>query len=168
MYSLQKVTDNDLMWLLELHNDPEVLQNLTDPRPITFEQHLQWWNNTKNNKKEERLIFYVNDDRVGFTKFYGIDKNNFNCCLGADIHKDHRGKGYAKHMWHAMLEHCFYDLTMHRVWLTTADYNEIAQKVYKRVGFLEEGKRYQSLLRFGKWCDEIQMYVTKDMDWGLK
>ena len=103
---LREVNENDHEWLIELHNDPEVLKNLTNPSPITLESHLKWWNSL-NREKEKRYIFCDNETRIGFCKIYQVDQVNKNCVLGADIHKQHRGKGFAKQMWQLMLQKCF-------------------------------------------------------------
>lgn len=159
-YELREVTEKDHAWLVELHNDPMVLHNLNDPSPITMEHHKKWWA-ARNEKKDQRLIFTVNGKRVGFTKFIQIDNVNRNCLLGADIHKDHRGKGYANMMWHLMLVYSFRGLGMWRVGLMTAEYNKIAQKVYEKVGFVAEGRLHQSLKRGDEYFDQITMYMIE-------
>jgi RimJ/RimL family protein N-acetyltransferase len=162
-FSLKDVREQDHEWLVELHNDPDVLKNLTNPEPITLDSHMRWWNSLNRNK-EKRHIFYVDDNRVGFTKIYSIDTINKNCVLGADIHKDYRGKGFAKHMWNLLVDECFSNLGLHRVSLTTACYNDIAQKVYKNLGFKEEGRNVESLYRGEKFYDCVCMYLLKT-DW---
>ena len=162
-FELRPVHYDDHQWLIDLHNDPIVLRNLTNPEPITFEKHMEWWQSIIENKKELRLIFTVDDVAVGFTKFYSIDRANRNCVLGADIHKNFRGKGYAKHMWSCMLDHCFDNLNLHRVSLTTASYNIIGYKVYSGLGFKVEGSLKESLLRDGQYHDQYCMYMLKEM-----
>ena len=157
LYNLREVEDDDHEWLVELHNDPLVLRNITHPYPITLETHMKWWKGL-NTAKELRLIFTVNDERAGFCKFYEIDTLNKNCVLGADIHASHRGKGYANVMWRLMLDVCFNNLDLHRVSLTVAEYNDVGQKVYRKVGFVEEGRLCDALLRDGKYHDQIMMY----------
>jgi diamine N-acetyltransferase len=152
---LRQVVHDDHMFLIDLHNDPDVLMNLTNPQPITIADERQL-----------RLVFTVDDQKVGFTKFYNIDRVNSNCVLGADIHKDYRGKGYAKHMWNLMLNHCFNILGLHRVSLTTAEYNHIAYHLYLKLGFREEGKLTQSLCRNGKFYDQYVFFMLKE-DWGV-
>lgn len=161
---LRPVHDDDHEWLVELHNDPDVLQNLTNPKPITMEHHLAWWHATRTNTKQLRLIFTVGGERVGFTKFYNVDRTNRNLVLGADIHKSHRGKGHAKNMWAMMLNVSFLSYQVHRVSLTTAEYNVIGQRVYKGLGFKEEGRLVQSLYRDEKYHDQILMYMLSE-DW---
>lgn len=167
-YVLEDVRDEHHEWLCNLHNDPEVLRNLTHPSPITLDQHLEWWRQTSTDPRQERFIFGVHTltgvKPLGFTKFYDIDHVNKNCVLGADIVNEERGKGYAKHMWQLMLQHCFVHLDMHRVSLTTAAFNNVGQRVYRGIGFREEGRKVQSLLRDGVFHDQIAMYMLKD-DW---
>ena len=168
-FSLAQVTDKDHGWLCALHNDPEVLMNLTHPTPISLDEHMAWWHQTSTDPRQERYIFQERDflrraRPIGFTKFYDIDHVNKNCVLGADIVKEERGKGYAKHMWELMLEHCFVGLKLHRVSLTTAAFNNVGQRVYRGLGFREEGRRVQSLLRNGAYHDQIEMYMLRE-DW---
>jgi RimJ/RimL family protein N-acetyltransferase len=153
--------DDDHEFLVELHNDPQVLKNLTHPEPITMDQHLAWWSKIRDNPNQLRLIFEVAGERCGFTKFYDIDTSNRNCTLGGDIHKDFRGRGYAKYMWTLMLHKCFDDLNLYRVGLTTAEYNEVGQRVYRKLGFKEEGRLVKSLWRNGQYYDQLLMYMLK-------
>lgn len=159
---LAPVKDDDHEWLVSLHNDPEVLRNITNPQPVTLEQHLAWWEKVRHDPKELRLIFVHDGCKVGFTKFYQIDRTNQNCVLGADIRAMFRGQGYAKFMWALMLNKCFYELGMHRVSLTTAAYNVVGQRVYRGLGFKDEGRLVQSLYRDGTFHDQICMYMLRD------
>ena len=161
---LRSIQDDDHRWLVDLHNDPEVLRNVTHPEPITMDQHRAWWDKTKINPAQMRMIFTVNGERVGFTKFYDIDRTNRCCALGADIHKDHRGKGHAKNMWAMMLNVSFISLRLHRVSLTTAEFNTVGQRVYRGLGFKDDGRLVQSLYRDGAYHDQLCMYMLAD-DW---
>lgn len=160
--SLREIEDKDHEWLCALHNDPLVLKNKTHPEPITLDQHMWWWNRIKSDPQERRYIFTVNDQAVGLTKFYLIDQINSNCMLGADIDKEHRGKGYAKHMWNLMLTKAFHSLRLHRVSLNTAEFNEVGRHIYDKLGFKSEGRLIQSLFRDGKYYDQIIMYMLRE------
>ena len=160
VYSIRDVVFEDHKWLVELHNDPLVLRNITNSNPITLESHLKWWSNLADDQK--RLIFCVDGFRAGFCKFYNIDTNNNNCVLGADLHLDFRGNGHSMHMWKMMLKYCFDELGLYRVSLTTAEYNKIARHVYTKLGFKVEGVFNKSLFRDGRYYDEICMYFLRD------
>jgi RimJ/RimL family protein N-acetyltransferase len=159
---LRSVDVDDHEWLVGLHNDPVVLRNMTHPQSITIAHHLAWWEKISHDDRQLRLVFEVDGARAGFAKFYDIDHVNRNCVLGGDVHKDHRGLGYAKHMWTLMLQLCFDTMDLHRVGLTTAEYNVIGRQVYHNLGFREEGRLAQSLYRDGKFHDTLCCSMLKD------
>jgi RimJ/RimL family protein N-acetyltransferase len=165
-YSLREPeTLEDHKWLISLHNDPLVLQNITNPTPITLESHLLWWNRIHDSTTEKRQIFEVNGERAGFAKFYAIDHANNSCVLGADLHADFRGKKLAEPMWKMMLQQCFVTWSLNRVSLTTAEYNAIGRHIYTKLGFKEEGRMIQSLYRDCKYWDQICMYMLRVDYW---
>jgi diamine N-acetyltransferase len=159
-YTLRDVEFEDHKWLVELHNDPLVLYNITNPNPITIDEHLKWWYSLGNSQK--RMIFCVDGVRAGFCKFYDIDYINNCCVLGADLHKDFRGHGYSLDMWKLMLEYCFGELNLFRVSLQTAEYNTIAQHIYNKLGFKLEGVLNKSLFRDGNYYNQYCMYFLKE------
>jgi len=160
-FELRQVVEDDHEWLVALHNDPLVLYNVTDPTPITLASHMEWWNGLDLNK-EVRLIFCIDKVRAGFCKFYEIDNNKKHCVLGADLHKDFRGKGFAKHMWTEILNVCFGSMGLERVSLTTAEYNKIAFRVYSWLGFETEDVQKDTLLRDGKTFNTFVMSMLKE------
>ncbi len=162
--ALRPVQDDDHQWLVDLHNDPIVLHNMTHPQPITLDSHMRWWERVSHDHRQLRLIFTIDNIRAGFAKFYDIDRANGCCVLGGDIHKDFRGNGYAKCLWTLILDKCFDELGLHRVSLTTAEYNAKAQRVYFGLGFKHEGKLTQSLYRDGKYWDQVCAYMLNE-DW---
>lgn len=164
VYGLKKINNKNSthQWLLELHNDPLVLNNLTHPTPVTMKEHLAWWKKIRRDKRQMRCIFTIDGQNAGMCKFYDIDDVNGSCVLGADLHADFRGKGHAIHMWERMLELCFVGRRLHRVSLTTAEFNEVARYVYTKLGFKEEGRMHQSLRRDGKYHDQVCMRLLRD------
>jgi RimJ/RimL family protein N-acetyltransferase len=123
---------------------------------------MEWWSKIQLSKTEERFIFCVDGERAGIVKLYSIDHLNKNCVLGADLHKDFRGKGFARPMWNLMLQRCFEVHDLYRVSLTTAEFNTVAINLYRSLGFQEEGRLYASLLRDGIYRDQICMFKLRD------
>lgn len=161
-YALRAIEDDDHEFLVELHNDASVLMNITNNSAVTMNEHLDWWSMIVAAKDQIRLLFEVDGKRVGIAKFYDIDTINNTCALGADIHRDLRGVGHAKHLWKLMLDLCFNDLSLHRASLFTASCNHVAKHVYDKLGFKEEGRMVEALFRNGSYHDCICMYMLKD------
>jgi RimJ/RimL family protein N-acetyltransferase len=141
---------------------------MTHNEPITMASHLLWWDKIRRDRSQLRLIFEIHGDRAGFAKFYDIDDGNKCCTLGADIDSDHRGNGYAKHLWTLMLTKVFDEMHLHRAGLTTAAYNDHARSIYERLGFCEEGRLVESLKRMGGFHDQIMMFMLKGTWDGMR
>ena len=161
-FSLREICSEDHPWLVELHNDPAVLWNTRDPRPITLESHLQWWEKISSDPREERLIFSVDDVPAGIVKIYSIDAQNRHCTLGADLHQTFRGRGLAVIMWSMLIDRCFFDHALHRVGISTMESNKPARRVYAQLGFIEEGRITHCHLRNGEFHDAISLYMLED------
>lgn len=165
MIRLKSIEDVDHEFLVELHNDPVVLKNLTHPEPITLEHHLTWWNSVKDNACQARFVICNDNAKIGLAKFYDIDRTNRSCALGADLHRDFRGLRLARPVWREMLRTAFIAFDLHRVWLTTAEYNDVARYVYTTLGFKTEGRFERSLLREGVFYDQIIMRLFRE-EWS--
>jgi len=84
--------------------------------------------------------------------------------LGITIAKPFWDKGYGTEVMAWARDHAFNDLGMHRISLGVFGHNARAQKVYKRIGFVEEGRKRSAIWVNGKWEDVILMAITED-DW---
>ncbi len=160
-FSFEPIKKTDLEWARNLHNDPEVVSMLTDPHEVTSEQQQAWFKRLRNSNSSKYLIVRRDRERIGIIRLNPIDHANHNIMIGLDIHKEHRGKHYAKPIYRGLLDFCFNQLNMHRVHFKVAEYNARAFKLYRELGFKEEGRERQSLHRFGKFHDYIVMGMLK-------
>lgn len=62
-------------------------------------------------------------------------------------------KGIGEFATRQMLDHAFFDLNLQRVYLTTLARNTIAIRLYKKVGFVEEGLLRQAAFKRGRFDD---------------
>ena len=161
---LKRLDSKDLEWARLLHNDPDVLKMLTDPHVVTREEQLSWYRRLRRSRSSQRLIAFVNNQKVGVVRVDQIDSYNKSVCVGLDIHKDHRGKGYAKLIYRAVFKEYFDTHKFNRVWLYVASYNTVARRLYKALGFLEENVQREALYKDGVYHDYIGMSILKG-DW---
>lgn len=155
----------DLEWARELHNDPEVLRMLTDPREVDEEQQRSWFKRLLETSSSSRVVVKdPNKDgaKIGLIRIDSLDHNNKSVCIGLDIHKDFRGKGYAKRIYWDLFALYFKVMGFNRIWLLTAEYNETAIALYTKLGFKVEGRQRQSLFRDGKYHDCICMSILRE------
>ena len=79
--------------------------------------------------------------------------------IGIVIARQYHDKGYGTEAMSWMLDWAFLTAGLHRVELTVYEWNERAQKVYQRLGFVDEGRKRESLWKGGRWWDTIFMGI---------
>jgi RimJ/RimL family protein N-acetyltransferase len=77
--------------------------------------------------------------------------------FGIAIRKAWQGRGVGRAMTEAIIGWAKGSGIIRRLELHVMDYNAIAIALYRKVGFVEEGRRRGSICRGGKYFDEILM-----------
>jgi RimJ/RimL family protein N-acetyltransferase len=110
------------------------------------------------------VICRLDDDRpVGRTDVFEIDRQNGSCAFGITIgDPDLWGKGLGTDAVNAIVDFAFGQLRMERVWLDTDDHNARAQAVYRKAGFVEEGRFRRAFYQDGRWSDDIRMAMLRE------
>jgi len=72
-----------------------------------------------------------------------------------------RGKGYGKEAIELALAHAFNDLGLERIYLFVLASNETAQRLYRKCGFIEEGRLRKHAYKQGEFIDVIVMGLLK-------
>lgn len=168
---LRPISRSDSRWLLDLHNDWDTLQHLTDGRPVDEKQQDIWVERMMNSSSSMRLAVLTEyehidlsispGDPVGCIRLDRIDYLNGSVLVGGDIVKKARGFGYGNKMFSAMLSFVFNVLNMRRAYLSVMETNKVAYSLYTKFGFKEEGRETGAILRDGKEIDYINMYLME-------
>ncbi len=75
--------------------------------------------------------------------------------LGIGLAPEHRGKGYGREALNWAIDWGFNHAGLHRVALSTFEYNERAIRLYKSLGFVEEGRERKAMFFERKWWDVV-------------
>lgn len=73
-----------------------------------------------------------------------------------------RKKGIGTFAIESIIEHGFFNLNLRRLQLEVLEYNKVAQNLYKKVGFKEEGRKRKAVFKNGKYVDEIIMGLLRE------
>jgi RimJ/RimL family protein N-acetyltransferase len=113
------------------------------------------------------IICLIADDRpIGRADVFEVDRVNGSAGFGMAIGEhDERGKGYGTDAVNAILDFCFGQLRLERVWLVTDSVNERAQHVYEKAGMVHEGRLRQAFYQDGVFQDDIRMAILRD-EWA--
>jgi RimJ/RimL family protein N-acetyltransferase len=109
------------------------------------------------------VVCLLEDDRpVGRSDVFEIDRVNGSAGFGLTIGEhDERGRGLGTDAVNAILDFCFGQLRLERVWLVTDSDNERAQHVYEKAGLVHEGRLRRAFFQDGRWQDDVRMAMLR-------
>lgn len=84
--------------------------------------------------------------------------------LGLSLAEAFRGKGYGSEAINWALDWAFESAGLHRVELGAFSYNHAALKLYRKLGFAEEGRQREAIYQFRAWHD-IVLFSMLEHEW---
>lgn len=84
--------------------------------------------------------------------------------MSIDILPEYQNKGYGSEAIKWAMDWAFKTGGIHRVVVECYGYNVGAARLYRRLGFVEEGKKRDYLWHEGEWCD-LLLFSMLESDW---
>lgn len=160
--SVNDVSDAYLSWL----NDEETTRGLASGVfPSTLEELRKYVEAAVNNKNV--IIFAVcdkiTDEHIGNIKLDQFDWVSRTCELGLLIgNKNYWGKGIGYETCFQTLRYAFTDLNIRKVSLAVYENNPAAIGLYKKLGFVEEGRLRKHVFEGGAYYDKFYMGIFQE------
>ncbi len=158
-------TDVELFvrWL----SDARTTRTLGVRSPLSTPLEEGWFERAVAGQGHEHYHYVVclfEDDRaVGVVDLHGIDLVNGKAELGILIgDAADTGKGYGGDAIRALLAFGFEQLRLERVELLVFAFNEGARRLYRRLGFVEEGISRHAIWIDGAFVDDVRMSMLAD------
>jgi RimJ/RimL family protein N-acetyltransferase len=166
-YFLREIEPGDLPEINKWRNDASLVESLGAPfRYVSEGVDRAWFDHYMANRSTAvRLAVCESAGKktVGMVYLTGIDwvarSGEFSIWIAAVAH---RGKGAGTAASRGMLRHAFLDLNLHRLHLTVLADNEVARSLYRRLGFVEEGRLRSAAFKNGRFVDLVQMAMLSD------
>lgn len=143
------------------------VRKLMGERPMSFARRRQRYEEALKEDGDSVYRFVIcrldDDVAVGRSDVFEIDRANGSCAFGIAIGEPAMwGQGLGTDAVHAIVDFCFGELRMERVWLDTDASNERAQAVYRKAGFTVEGRLRHAWFEDGEYLDDIRMAMIRE------
>jgi len=167
MIYLREISADDLQIINQWRNDKGLIDLLGSPfRYINHETDKQWFESylaNRNTNVRCAIVEKESNTIIGLVNLTNIDWS----CRGAEFsimigNSNYYSKGLGKMATIEMLKHGFNNLNLHRIYLTVLTYNDIALKLYKSIGFVQEGIIRDAVFKQGKYQDAYMMSILED------
>jgi RimJ/RimL family protein N-acetyltransferase len=150
------------------------LLNIEPSRPLSPYQVKKKYEHIEKKVDESKSLFYFSirkrkDDRlVGFVKIFWIAWTHGSgfVQLGIGAPAD-RGQGFGDETLQLLLRYAFDELNLFHLTAMLPEYNQVALRLFEKLGFVEEVRRRQAMNRDGRRYDIIQMGLLMD-EWKVQ
>jgi diamine N-acetyltransferase len=136
------------------------------PFPITEMVEKQWYEDILRSKSTKVIYFTIiadNDIPVGFITLNDISYINKNCYLGIVIgDQKEQAKGYGIDTMNTIIKYAFNTLNLIKITVEVAAINGPALSLYKKLGFVEEGRLKNHYYNNGNYIDILIMSLFKN------
>jgi diamine N-acetyltransferase len=157
-------------FITEVRTDWSNYEYFFDFHLATREQEDEWISRvTKDSSQVNFVIYSVADPSqpAGTISLTSIDRRSRNAEYGrVFVSPKFRGAGVMDHASRLVLRYGFGDLNMHKIYLRVLSDNERAIRLYRRLGFEEEGCLREHVYKDGTYRDVTCMGLLADSFWG--
>lgn len=169
---LRAYQHEDLEKARSIYNDPEVSQYLRPgiPYPLKVEDEEKWYEsqNPFGNGPYAFAIERLSDgEYIGSCGIDTVDWKNSRASVGIFLGKEYWGRGMGTETITLLLDFCFSEMNLHKVYLYVFSFNERAIKCYEKVGFKLDGTLRENVFKNGQYRDELVMSMLRP-EWEEK
>lgn len=161
--NLRTVEEEDLEFIRDTYNLPEVRDKMSHNRPQNLEQERDFFENVVCEDEQVNLAVSVEDEMVGLVSLVPKDEGVGE--LGIWIHPDYHGKGYGTEASELLIDHVFNQLRYHKIYTRALESNTASQKVWEKIGFTREAELREQHFRNGKH-ENVYYYGILEDEWN--
>lgn len=153
---LRLMTSDDTDLIIEWRNKDDVRKNFIYQELFTREGHESWIKNMiQTGRAVQMIICELSGGKpLGSVYIRDIDRKHNKAEYGIFIGEDSaRGRGVGTAAAKLMLQYCFDEEKLHRVYLRAFASNLQAIRSYEKAGFVREGLLKDDVYIGGQYCD---------------
>jgi RimJ/RimL family protein N-acetyltransferase len=152
-------SDAEALW--RWNSDPDVMRWMNDGYRQSLAHTVKRLEEREKNRYEAVLFgIETRDDAtlIGLVHLHGAEPETGIAQIDLYIgEKDYWGRGYATDAMRTMCRFGFEQMRLHKIELTVVTENHAAHHVYRKLGFVDEGRLRQVFRRDGRWYDMYRM-----------
>lgn len=151
------LNDEEVEMVRRWRNHTDIRKWMYTDHEINIEEHKNFIENLKRDNRNFYYLVYLADKPIGVFSLNRVDWRNGNAYIGVYANPEEKTKGAGDVLSRSLLFVAFTLIGLHTLKLEVIEDNERAIKFYKRMGFKEEGKLKEFVLKEGKRKDVIVM-----------
>ena len=158
---LKTIEEEDLEFLRDGINNPDIRTYLTANRPINLSQQKDFFEEVVSS--EEPITLAITDES-GIVGIISLEESNDEiqvAKIGIWIAEDYHGKGYGTEAVELITDYGFKELGLHRIYAHAYEGNKASQRIWEKLGFTHEGTLREQIFRRGDFEDAEVFGILK-------
>lgn len=163
--TLRTIEEEDLQFLRETLNEPEVRRYLGQQTPTNMHQEREWFEERGSSDESVNLLVCVGEDGTdpaGTVGFGPADAADGSAELGLFLAPDYWGQGYGTEAARLATTYAFAERRLHRMVARAVAENAASCRIWEKLGFREEGRFREAAFHGGEYRDVVYYAVLAD------
>ncbi|WP_158056898.1 GNAT family N-acetyltransferase [Halorussus halophilus] len=152
--TLQTVEQEDIEFVQDYVNDPDVRAGLSMSMPINGKQEQEYFEERISGDDDVHLLICADDEAVGMISLT-LDDRHGSAEIGISIAPEFHGNGYGTEASRLLTTYAFDELRMHRVMARAYAFNEGSKCIWEKLGFEQEGLHREAAFTNGEYVDVV-------------
>lgn len=163
-YSVRPLEEKDLRMVLDWRNSERVHSKMLTDHKITWEEHLAWFQRSKENPVKRNLVFCYQGRPIGYIGYTEYDDVNMTCSPGAYLGETDVPIDAGITLFYIAVEYAFAELHMKSLETSVFKSNKQAMRIDKFLGYKEVPGKEEVYIKNGKEEIALRMSMSK-ADW---
>lgn len=162
--NLRTIEEEDIEFLRDGINNPEIRKFLTARRPVNLEQEKEFFENIISSDKDVHLAISVEEQMIGIISLEETESELRVAEIGIWIDADHHGNGYGTEAAELITNYGFNELNYHRIMARAQKKNKGSNRIWKKLGFEKEGEFREHTYSKGEF-ENVCVYGLLEHEW---
>jgi RimJ/RimL family protein N-acetyltransferase len=149
--ALKTIEEEDLDFLSEIYNHPEVLPNLTWDKPRNLGKFKEKFDNEISESERIDLIIESDEERIG--QILLLEKDEGVAEMGIWLHPDKQNQGFGTKACELIIDYAFSELRYNKIFNRVYEGNKASQRLWEKLGFKQEGTLRNQIYTDGEFKD---------------
>ena len=158
---LRPMQESDLDLVLQWRNSDRVRRASYTDHIISRDEHLAWFERVRQDVRSAPFVFECETKPVGVVNLTDIDTDGGRCAWGFYVGAEDAPRGVGSAMGFCALEYAFENMGLHRVVGEALADNEASVRYHRRLGFVQEGRFVDHVLKDGEYRDVISFAILE-------
>lgn len=163
--NLRTVEEEDLEFIRDNFNAPEVWKNLDYKTPQNLEQERNFFEEVICSDDTVNLGICADNQLMGLIELSEKDEGEGVAEIGIWLGPEFHGNGYGTEASRILVNHAFNELRYHKVFARAFGSNKASQRIWEKLGFEKEGELREQTYREGEY-EDTYVYGILEHEWS--